>query len=112
MSTCPCCGQTTTPVKAPFYVRLDNNCLVVDGAGSFRVTPQAAEIAAVLVERHPAQRPIEDIATRVYGGNKLRWPREWHQSLRTRLAALRKVLRPAGLAVEWTPGRGYRVGRL
>lgn len=106
MSVCRCCGQPMPDVSAPFDVDLSNNMLRVAGE-EVRVQPQAAEIAVVLLEKHPTPRTLDDMALRLYGRHVR--PVEWQQNIRTRMASIRKALSPVGLGVEWVPGRGYRV---
>lgn len=109
MNVCSCCGRPLPNASVPFSVDLRTNTLKV-GEAEVRVQPQAAEIAEAIACGHPFPVSRDTIGRFIYGHATR--PVEWKESVRVRIAHLRKVLRKHGVGIECLYKRGYRVVKL
>lgn len=104
---CPTCGAPYTR-EIP-RVDLSQNIFIC-ARGSIRITPQQAELLAILTEAMPAYARMETILYKLYGGTV---GAEFEvDNVRAQISKLRSVLRPLGWKITNVWHRGYQLARI
>lgn len=103
---CPCCGQMTTPTTE-VEVDLFNNRIRY-GSESIQVKARLAKLASILAEKMPAYMTHEHIATKMWGDAEI----DVDGNLKVAVCHLRAKLKPLGLTVSNSWGRGYAMAKV
>lgn len=104
---CPTCGAPYTADRP--RIDLDRNIFIC-ADGAIRVTPQQAELLAVLIKAMPLYARTEAILRGIYGAAE--GAEFENDNLRAQLSKLRGLLRPLGWKIENVWHRGYRLERI